>query len=205
VADLLTILDMAGVFVFAVSGALAAARRSMDIFGFTVIALITAVGGGTLRDLLVDVPVFWVEAPVYVWIAFSAAVLTFFFVRVMHRSERFLQLFDAIGLGVFCALGAAKGFAITGAPLISVMMGVSTAVFGGLIRDVLCNEVPLIFHSEIYATAAFGGSACYVGLHLLQVPEVVAIWAAVVVAIVLRLAAMRWGWSLPKATDLDHH
>jgi uncharacterized membrane protein YeiH len=198
------LLDIAGVFVFAVSGALAAARKRMDIFGFTVIALLTAVGGGTIRDLLVGQPIFWIIGPIYVWVALAAAILTFFFVRFIHRSERWLSWFDAIGLGVFCVLGAAKGYEVTGAPLISVMMGVISAVAGGMMRDVVCNEIPLIFHGEIYATAAFTGSACYIGLHVMNIPESLAIWLGIIVAIVLRMAAMRWGWSLPASTDLAH-
>ncbi len=196
-------LDLAGVFVFAVSGALVAARKQMDIFGFTVIALITAVGGGTIRDLLVDVPVFWIHEPVYVWLAFSAAILTFLFVNLIHKGERFILWFDAVGLAVFCVLGTAKGFDATGAPLISVMMGVITAVVGGMMRDVVCNELPLIFHGEIYATAAFLGGTVYVICQYLHIPSPVALWAGIASAFSLRAAAMMWGWSLPKSGGLS--
>ncbi|MFP6806474.1 MAG: trimeric intracellular cation channel family protein [Pseudomonadales bacterium] len=195
-------LDLAGVFVFAVSGALVAARKNMDVFGFTVIALITAVGGGTIRDLLVGLPVFWIQEPVYVSISFSAAILTFLFVRMIHRGERLILWFDAVGLAVFCVLGAAKCFETTGSALISIMMGVITAVLGGMMRDVVCNEVPLIFHGEIYATAAFLGATVYVLCQLLSLPQEIALWAGISCAFALRAAAMLWGWSLPKSKGL---
>jgi uncharacterized membrane protein YeiH len=196
-------LDIAGVFVFAVSGALVAARKNMVVFGFTVIALLTAVGGGTIRDLLVNVPVFWILEPVYVWAAFAAAILTYLFVNLVDRGEPMILWFDAIGVAVFCVLGAAKGFDATGAPLISIMMGVVTAVAGGMLRDVVCNEVPLIFHGEIYATAAFLGSTIYILGQYIGIPEVAALWAGIVCAFLLRAAAMLWGWSLPKSNHLN--
>jgi uncharacterized membrane protein YeiH len=195
-------LDIAGVFVFAVSGALVAARKNMDVFGFTVIALLTAVGGGTIRDLLVDVPVFWILEPVYVWVAFSAAILTYLFVNLVNKGEPLILWFDAIGVAVFCVLGAAKGFEQTGAPLISVMMGVVTAVAGGMLRDVVCNEVPLIFHGEIYATAAFFGSSVYIAGEYIGLPIAGSLWAGIICAFLLRAAAMVWGWSLPKSDSL---
>ncbi len=192
-------LDLAGVFVFAMSGALVAARKQLDVFGFLVIALITAVGGGTIRDLLVDQPVFWIVAPIYVWVAFVAAIVTFLFVQMVHRGEALMRWFDAVGVAVFCVLGAAKGFAVTGDPLISIMMGVISSVVGGMLRDIVCNEVPLIFHSEIYATAAFLGATVYIIALYLSLPEVVALWTGMIMAFGLRAAAMTWGWSLPKS------
>ena len=164
-----------------------------------VIAMITAVGGGTIRDLLVDQPVFWITQPIYVWLSLTAAVVTFLFTPVVSKRQKLLQYFDAVGLGVFCVLGSAKGLAVTGDPLIAIMMGVMSAVAGGMLRAVLCNEIPLIFRAEIYATAAFTGSIGYVLLNWAGAPDFVAIWVGIVLAISLRIAAMTWGWTLPRA------
>ena len=195
-------LDLAGVFVFATSGALVAARKRLDIFGFVVVGFITSVGGGTLRDLLVNVPVFWIQESIYIWIALAAAVLTFGFAGFIDRRKQWIVWFDAIGLSVFCVLGASKGLEISGDPLISVMMGVISAVFGGVLRDIVCNEVPLIFHAEIYATAAFLGSVLFVIAMGLELGLSLALWLGVIAALSLRSAAIVWGWSLPKSRGL---
>lgn len=200
--NILQWLDLAGVFVFATSGALVAARNRLDIIGFVVIGFITAVGGGTLRDLLVDVPVFWVQESIYIWITLVASVVTFGFSGFIDRRKRWIVWFDAIGLSVFCVLGAAKGLEITGNPLISVMMGVVSAVFGGVLRDIVCNEVPLIFHGEIYATAAFLGSFLFVAAMMFELPKNAALWIGISGAICLRSAAVIWGLSLPKSRGL---
>lgn len=200
--NILQWLDLAGVFVFATSGALVAARKGLDIIGFVVIGFITAVGGGTLRDLLVDVPVFWVQESIYIWITLAASVVTFGFSGSIDKRKQWIVWFDAIGLAVFCVLGAAKGLEITGNPLISVMMGVVSAVFGGVLRDIICNEVPLIFHGEIYATAAFLGSVLFVAAMLFGLPEHLSLWLGITGGFVLRSAAVIWGLSLPKSRGL---
>jgi uncharacterized membrane protein YeiH len=195
-------LDLAGVFVFASSGALVAARNRLDIVGFVVIGFITSVGGGTLRDLLVDVPVFWIQQSIYIWIALVAAVITFGFSGFIDKRRRWIVWFDAVGLSVFCVLGAAKGLEITGDPVISVMMGVVSAVFGGVLRDIICNEVPLIFRGEIYATAAFFGSALFVTAMTFDISKNLALWLGIGGALALRAGAILWGWSLPKSRGL---
>ncbi|MFT5209809.1 MAG: putative membrane protein YeiH [Flavobacterium sp.] len=195
-------LDMAGVFVFAASGALTAATKKMDIFGFIVIALITAVGGGTLRDVVLDVPVFWLSQPIYVWITLSAAILTFLFTQAFHRGQIMFLWFDAIGLAVFCVLGAAKTYAITSDPFIAVMMGVVSAVVGGVIRDIICNDIPLIFHSEVYATAAFTGAMIFTALITMGTSQSLAMLFGFLAAFGLRSAGILWGWALPKSPGL---
>ena len=200
--NILQWLDLAGVFVFATSGALVAARKRLDIFGFVVIGFITAVGGGTLRDLLVNVPVFWVQESIYIWITLTASVVTFGFSGFIDKRKQWIVWFDAVGLSVFCVLGAAKGLEITGNPIISVMMGVISAVFGGVLRDIVCNEVPLIFHGEIYATAAFLGSVLFVLAMTFDLTKGLALWLGIGGAISLRSAAVVWGWSLPKSRGL---
>lgn len=195
-------LDMAGVFVFAASGALTAATKKMDIFGFIVIALITAVGGGTLRDVVLDVPVFWLSQPIYVWITLSAAILTFLFTQAFHRGQIMFLWFDAIGLAVFCVLGAAKTYAITNDPFIAMMMGVVSAVVGGMFRDIICNDIPLIFHSEVYATAAFTGAMTFTIFITMGYSQSLAMLVGFLAAFGLRSAGILWGWALPKSPGL---
>lgn len=191
-------LDFFGVFVFAVSGALAADRRGMDLFGFVVIALLPAVGGGTVRDIVLGAPVFWVQDPTYLWLILAAALLTFGAARQIQRVERWLLWADAVGLSVFCVAGAAKAFTLTGSPVISVAMGVVTAVLGGIVRDTVCNEIPLVLRQDIYATAAFAGALCLIGLVSAGVPQPVALWVGAGTCFLVRASALIWGWSLPK-------
>lgn len=193
----LELLDHLGVFVFAISGALMASKKEMDIFGFVVLALLPAVGGGTLRDLILGVPVFWLEDTNYLSITLVAAIATFLGYRFVHKIENTLVWFDAVGLAVFCVIGAAKAYAVTTDVGVAVFMGVVTAVAGGIIRDVVANESPLIFHKEIYATAAFCGAIVFVILNHLQMPG--AEWIGISVALSARSAGIIKGWELPRA------
>jgi len=197
----LLILNYLGVFVFAVSGALLAHRKGMDVFGFVVMALIPAVGGGTLRDLILDLPVFWVTEPVYLLITLSAALVTFAAHRHVTRAARVLLWFDAIGLSVFCVLGAAKTLAVTNEPGVAIVMGVITAAAGGIARDVVANDLPLILHREVYATAAIAGALTYVTLNVWQVPA--AAWGGIAVALAIRILGIVRGLSLPRTTPDD--
>jgi uncharacterized membrane protein YeiH len=191
------LLDLFGVFVFAISGAMAADRRRMDLFGFIVIALLPALGGGTLRDIIIDAPVFWLSDPTYLLMSLTAAVLTFVAANAIVRAGQWLVWADAVGLSLFCVLGAAKTLALGHDPVIAMMMGVITAVVGGIVRDVVCNEVPLILRQDVYATAAFAGATSYVGLVWLQVDERIAIWSGAAVCFAVRAAALTWKLSLP--------
>jgi uncharacterized membrane protein YeiH len=194
----LYLLDLFGVFVFALSGAMAADRRRMDLFGFIVIALLPALGGGTLRDIIIDAPVFWLSDPLYLLMALVAAVLTFIAANAIHRAADWLVWADAVGLSLFCVLGAAKTLALGFGPVNAVLMGVMTAVVGGIIRDVVCNEVPLILRRDVYATAAFAGAAGYVALNYLGVSEPTAVWLGAMVCFSVRAAALIWDLSLPR-------
>jgi uncharacterized membrane protein YeiH len=151
----LTALDYLGVWVFAMSGAFLASKKGMDLFGFIVLALMPAIAGGTIRDIVLDVPVFWIEDTTYLIITVAAALVTFFGIRLVSRALGLLVWFDAVGLAVFCVLGAAKALAFTGDSIVAVTMGVVSAVAGGIVRDVIANETPLVLHKEVYATAAF--------------------------------------------------
>ncbi len=191
-------LDLFGVFVFALSGALAADQRRMDVFGFLFIALLPAIGGGTVRDIIIGAPVFWVSESVYLWIVALAAALTFVAAPIIAKVGRLLIWADAIGLSVFCAVGAAKTLAVTGTPVVAVAMGVVTAVFGGIIRDVVCNEIPLVLRQDIYATAAFAGASVYVLLQLGSLDQSLSLALAILICFGVRASALIWGWSLPK-------
>lgn len=199
--QLLIYFDLVGVFVFAVSGALAAVRNNMDIFGITVVALMPAVGGGTLRDLVLGEPVFWVQNTTSIWAALAAAGLTFFVASKLESRMRWLIWADAAGLALFCVVGAEKALAVSGSPLIAIMLGVATGVAGGIIRDIICNEIPLVLRDdqEIYATAAFVGAGLYVATYYGGIDPVYALWIGMGAAFVTRGAAIRLGWRLPRA------
>lgn len=190
--------DLAGVAVFALSGALTAARKQMDLFGFVLIATVTGVGGGTLRDLLLGLtPVFWVREPVYVAITCGVALLGFLTAHLVEYRYRLLLWADAVGLSVFCLLGAEAALAAGVSPGIAVVMGLMSAAFGGLVRDILCAETPLILRKEIYATAAVLGAAVYVGLAHLGLERPWCLLAGFLAAFLLRALAILRGLSLP--------
>jgi uncharacterized membrane protein YeiH len=198
----LAFLDLAGVLVFAVSGALAAARKGMDIVGMFVLALVTSTGGGTLRSLLVgDLPVPFLRTPWLLVAALCATLATFFAGRwIESRMERPIRFFDAIGLGVFTSTGMAIALEI-GQPWWSALfLGCVTAVFGGVLRDVLRQEVPFVFQpAELYATAALIGGIVFIVVHELGAPRP---WTMVIgasVAIAVRLVAMRRKWKTSTA------
>lgn len=194
----LYILEMLGVAVFAVSGALAAGRKSLDLLGVVVIATVTAVGGGTLRDLLLDRhPVFWVAEPVYLYVTFGSSLAAVVYTRRYRPPERALLVADALGLALFSISGAqiAESSGLSGIGVI--VMGALTGVAGGVMRDVLSAEIPLILRrGRIYATAAIAGAGVYLLLQSL-IPRTPAALAGMATVAVLRLSAIIWGLSLP--------
>jgi uncharacterized membrane protein YeiH len=187
-----------GVFVFALSGGLAAARKRMDLFGFIVVALLPAVGGGTVRDVVLGADVFWIADTTVIWVTIAAALVAFLFSARIERRAMAVAWCDAIGLALFSVLGASKALALTDSPTIAVMMGVTTAVAGGLIRDVVCNDLPLVLHREIYATAAFLGSTVYVVAVGHGIGELHALWTGALLCFFARGAGIVFGWSLPR-------
>ncbi len=192
------ILEMAGTAAFAVSGALAASRKNMDIFGFCVLALMPAVGGGTIRDIIIDrVPVFWIADNRYIAVAVIAALIVFFTSYKPGSRRRILVWMDALGLALFAALGTEICLKHNTGPLVAIMLGVTTAVTGGMIRDIICNEIPLILSREIYATAAFATSVCYVVAHNVGLGDHVSLLVAVVTGFTIRALAINYNWSLP--------
>lgn len=196
----LYIADLLGVFVFAISGALAGARRQMDIFGIGVVALLPAVGGGTLRDLILDArPVFWIADPTPIYVALAAAVLTFFISDRFQSRLTVLIWADAFGMALFSIAGAAKAMTFDVPSIVAVMMGVTTAVAGGIIREVITNEVSLLQRPEIYATAATAGSLTYVLMVEAGAPRPLCAIIGFLAAFGLRALALRYNWSLPQA------
>ena len=197
-APLIYSLDLAGTFVFALSGGLAAARIRLDPFGFAVVAIVTGLGGGTLRNLLLDLhPVAWIADPLYLAVCLFAAAVTFVWAHLLESRLLWLRIADALGLGLFAVAGTQIALAAVTHGGIAIMMGVTTAVVGGMIRDILCNEVPLVLQKEIYALAALLGSALYVGLDALGATAWLAAGIAFTACTGLRLAAIRWNLSLP--------
>ena len=191
-------IDHAAIAVFAISGALVASRKQMDAVGFILIAVVTGFGGGTVRDLLLGrTPVFWLRAPDLVAIAVVAAVLVFFTAHLFNNRFRALLWADAVGLSIYAVLGAEIALIAGANPWAAVILGVVTATFGGIVRDVICNEIPLILRREIYATAAAAGAAVFVVLRLEGVWREPAFLAGALTCFVIRAAAIQRGWSLP--------
>jgi len=199
---LLYVLDLLGVAVFAVSGALAARHKGMDLLGIFVLAMATGVGGGTIRDLLVGREhVFWVVDPTYVGIIVLATAFTVLAVRWDRLPGTSLQVADAFGLGLFAISGAQVAEAQGLSPTIVIMMGAVTGTAGGLIRDILRAEVPLVLRREVYATAALVGVAVYLGLDALGLPTDAAAIVGALTVIIIRLTAMARGLHLPGFPD----
>jgi len=190
-------LSIAGVAVFAAAGALTASRKQMDPVGFILIAALTAFGGGTTRDVLLGAPVFWLRTPELVALAAGVALLVFFTAHLAERRFVWLLWADAVGLGIFAVLGAEAALREGASPWAAILLGVITATFGGVIRDVVCDEIPLILRREIYATAAALGAATFIVLHGLGVGRVAALGIGAGLGFGLRAAALLRGWSLP--------
>ncbi|MGJ5641199.1 trimeric intracellular cation channel family protein [Formosa sp. S-31] len=195
---MLYFIDIFGVVAFAISGVLVAQSKRMDPFGILIIAFVTATGGGMLRDVLIgDTPVIWMKNPVYVYLIFGATVFGILFRSKIDYLRTSLFLFDTIGIGLYTVIGVEKGLTAGLAPPICISLGIMSACFGGVIRDILCNEIPVIFSREIYATACFVGASCYLILLKLHVPTNINFVISVLVVIIIRLVAVRFKIALP--------
>jgi uncharacterized membrane protein YeiH len=192
----LVVLDYAAVAVFGASGALAAARKKHDIVTFGFFAAVTGVGGGTLRDLLIDAPVFWVARPEYV-LACLAAALAIWVFGWGRRGERMLLWLDALGTAAYAVVGALKASSLGVPPFSAVVMGVLTATFGGVLRDVLAGEPSALLRRELTITPALVGAALFVGLEAVAVPLIAASGVGFVAAFALRAGAILFGWQMP--------
>lgn len=192
------LIDYAGVAVFAISGALAAARKNLDILGVVVIATVTAIGGGTIRDVLLDRNVFWIVRPAHLYVILFAAIATLAYTRRFKPPDRLLAVADALGLAFFAISGAqiAEAQALDG--VVVVVMGTLTGVAGGVLRDVLSAEIPLILRKgQIYATAAIVGIVAYLALQQFGVDRGAAAIAGMLFIAALRLGAIARNWTLP--------
>lgn len=190
--------DLAGVAVFAIAGTLMAYKKHMDGFGVVVLASVTAIGGGTLRDMILDLPVFWVQDPSFFYVITLAAFSTIIWLRTKSTFPiRYLLFADAIGLAFFNVMGLQKALTYGASPLVAIALGTMTGVFGGLIRDVICREIPLVLKGELYATACIIGGAAYIAASYLSLNIVSCMLIGFTVTLACRLGALKWHWHLP--------
>ncbi len=192
------IIDILGTIAFAVSGVLVAMEKKLDIFGVLIIAFVTAVGGGTLRDILIgSTPVFWMRDYTYISIIVGTVMFAVLFAKYLHNFRKTLLFFDAVGIGLFTMVGVEKGLAYDLLPVMCIALGTVTACFGGVIRDILCAEIPAVFSKEIYATPCILGGCIYFILILLPFDVTFAYSIAILFIIVVRLLALKFGIALP--------
>lgn len=200
--ELIYTLDILGTFAFAISGALVASDKNFDLFGVLIIAFVTAVGGGMLRDVLINAhPINWIGDLNYVWTILAAVITTILFKSKILPLSKTMFLFDSIGLGVFTLLGLQKALAFGLHPTIALIMGMISAVFGGVLRDILTNKVPLIFEKEIYASACLVGGITYLTLDFLGLKQEINFIFAASIIFAIRLIAVKFHLQLPKIKD----
>lgn len=194
----LVVLDLVGIFVFAISGALVAVRKDLDVFGVLVLAGTTGLGGGFLRDVLIDAtPPAALADWRYLLVPVAAGLLTFVFHPMLGRMERMVNVFDAFGLALFCVAGATKALEFGLGPLPAALMGMLTGIGGGMLRDLLTGRVPVVFRGELYATPALAGATVAVLGTRADLPVVVVAVTGAAVCLVWRLVAMWRGWQAP--------
>ncbi len=196
--ELTTLIEILGTFAFALSGIRWASVKNFDWFGAYIIGLVTAIGGGSLRDVLLDVSPFWMNEPSYLVITLVALVVFLFFSRQLTKFKHTLFLFDAIGLGLFVVVGIEKTLQAGFDFWVAIAMGAITGSFGGVLRDVLINETPLIFREDIYASACVAGGVVYwLSFSVFQFSDSITALAAALTIITIRIAAVKWHWHFP--------
>ena len=182
----------------AMSGALAAGRRNMDMFGVAFIAFITALGGGTVRDMLLgNYPVTWTQHPMYIHLTISAGLCTMLVARYMHRLHTIFLVLDAMGLIAFTVIGCNIALELGYSTTVVIMAGMTTGIFGGILRDLLCNCTPMVLREELYASVSLLVAILYVTLRYFDINHDINLVASFVLGLSIRLAAIRWRWSLP--------
>ena len=201
--DFITIIDYLGTFAFAISGIRLAAAKSFDLFGAYVVGFVTAVGGGTLRDLMLDVTPFWMEQPSYVIITALALVFVAIFRKQVVRLDNTFFIFDAIGIGLFTVVGVEKSIAAGYPVWVNIIVGAITGAAGGMFRDIFINEVPLIFRKDIYALACVGGGVAYYICLWLGCSHIVVQVTAAVAVILIRVLSVKFGICLPYLRSLE--
>jgi len=197
----LQILDFVGTFAFAVSGALKAARKGMDLFGLAVLAVVTAIGGGTLRDMMLGRLPFWFRDSTYILLSLAAALGVFVLYQLFVKGEMLLLIFDAIGLGAFTIIGGSRALEAGLGGVATVVLATLTGIGGGVIRDVLARDVPVVLCREIYASACIVGATLLWLLHRLEVPAAISEPAALSLVILLRLLSLHFHWGLPRTSS----
>lgn len=191
------VLDYVGVALFAATGALSASRKQLDIIGFLFLAAITGIGGGTVRDLVLGVEVFWVATPAYILVCAGTAGAIYFSAHLLESRYRWLLWLDALALAAYGVFGAYKGLAVTGSPVVAVVMGMLTGTLGGILRDVLANEPSVLLRREIYVSAALCGALAYVAAEAAGLSPVLSASIGFAVALTIRGSALAFGWTLP--------
>ncbi|PIB27078.1 hypothetical protein BFP77_13660 [Maribacter sp. 4U21] len=193
-----TVIDILGTIAFAISGVLVAMEKRLDFFGVVIIAFVTSIGGGTLRDLLIgNTPVVWMRDATYVITILSTVILAILFVKQLKYFRKSLFLFDTIGIGLYTLIGVEKGLDAGLLPVMCIALGTITASFGGVLRDILCNEIPVIFRKEVYATVCILGGAFYFLLIQFPINSTYAYSVAILSIIVMRILAVKFRISLP--------
>ena len=200
-------LELLGTAFFAISGAIVANQKSKpDWFGVTFIGFITAIGGGSIRDILLgSYPLSWVADPNLIYVIIAGIVFTSLFFNLLLKMRKTLFIFDSLGIAMFTILGTEKALTFHISPLIAAIMGMFTAIMGGVMRDVLTNETPVIFRKEIYATACLAGALVYLLLLHLQISRDVALTISVVIVFLIRFIAVKYKLSLPHFKIEDSH
>jgi uncharacterized membrane protein YeiH len=197
---LIAILDLVGIFVFALSGAVLGAQRRMDLFGVLVLGFLTAVSGGVIRDVVIGaVPPTAIASWHALAISVAAGLIAFCFTGWISRLRSPVQLFDAVGLGVFAVTGTEKALEFGLTPIMAAMLGMVSGIGGGMVRDVLTAQVPMVLRSEIYAVAALAGAAVVIGGWALELPTMMTALSAVGLCVFLRMMGIYRGWNLPLA------
>ena len=195
----IAILDWLGIVAFTITGALVASRNQMDAVGFVLLGTVTGIGGGTIRDVLLDIhPILWIEQPTYLAVCIGVSLAVFLTAHLVHSRYRLILWMDAVGLSLFAAVGAERAVSVGAPAIVALVMGVITACFGGIIRDTLGQQRSIIFSYEIYVTAAMLAAGVFVVLHGLGLPRELAITGGVVLGFALRAGGLLRGWSLPR-------
>ncbi len=193
----LFIIEVLGTIAFAISGIRLAATKNFDWFGAYIVGFVTAIGGGTLRDLLLDIPVFWMQTWWYLAVTGLSLAAVIAFQNALVSRDKILFLFDSVGLALFCVIGIQKTLAVGYPMWVATIMGITTGAFGGVIRDILINEEPLVFRKDIYATACLSGAMVYWVIMVCGGSAMAQQLACAIVVIILRILALRYNLSLP--------
>lgn len=195
--------DLIGTFVFAISGTLAASKKQLDVFGALMIGFITAIGGGSIRDIVLGkFPLVWIQDPNYALVILAAFLVCLLMRKQLLKLRKTFFLFDTLGIALFTIMGLQKALSLDAPIVVAVFLGMASAVMGGMIRDVICNDIPLIFRSELYATSCLAGALVYISLEQLSNEwHLINALSGFVVIIIVRLLAIKNNWNLPIFTS----